>query len=302
MAWYSYSGSWQQIEIETNTWLWPRVLRHPSWRSSSARFSTSPRLSGWARTAWRCWPRAGRDWSWRPHRGRPASGWRGGRCPRFAEFDGQVIRQWLVKGDSESPDQYHVANEDGARDRAWELEHRQRDEAADDGHFEHARVNLRNRDQVTVEPVEPQRREKSWQRSRRKAAGSQRRLWNSRPGHGRRGGRGPGNRSRASTSAGRPGRTMIWHKPNGTRPMLRIEVRPAELARGGAVQRRGKCAASTDGYLLGARALCCTVPPLTVIISIHGTVYSKEQGAQSRARRSRSSAGWPAHEAEARLR
>jgi len=26
--------------------------------------------------------------------------------PRVAEFDGQVIRQWVVKGDSESPDQY----------------------------------------------------------------------------------------------------------------------------------------------------------------------------------------------------
>jgi len=35
--------------------------------------------------------------------------------PRFAEFDGQVIRQWMVKGDDESPDEYHVAIDDGTR-------------------------------------------------------------------------------------------------------------------------------------------------------------------------------------------
>src|SRR6185437_4218588 len=29
--------------------------------------------------------------------------------PRVAEFDGQVIRQWMVSGDSDSKDEYHVA-------------------------------------------------------------------------------------------------------------------------------------------------------------------------------------------------
>ena len=46
--------------------------------------------------------------------------------PRFAEFDGQVIRQWMVKGGDESPDEYHVAIDDGTREKAWDFEHRQR--------------------------------------------------------------------------------------------------------------------------------------------------------------------------------
>ena len=37
---------------------------------------------------------------------------RGTLFARFAEFDGQVIRQWVVKGD-DSPDEYHVAIDDG---------------------------------------------------------------------------------------------------------------------------------------------------------------------------------------------
>ena len=50
--------------------------------------------------------------------------WKGLRrrlFPRFAEFDGQVIRQWVVKRDDESPDQYHVAVDDGVRTKAWDL-------------------------------------------------------------------------------------------------------------------------------------------------------------------------------------
>jgi hypothetical protein len=42
-------------------------------------------------------------------------------APRFAEFDGQVIRQWMVKGDSDSEDEYHVAIDDGTREQAWDF-------------------------------------------------------------------------------------------------------------------------------------------------------------------------------------
>jgi hypothetical protein len=42
--------------------------------------------------------------------------------PPFAEFDGQVIRQWVVKGDSDSPDEYHVAVDDGTRETAWDFD------------------------------------------------------------------------------------------------------------------------------------------------------------------------------------
>jgi hypothetical protein len=41
--------------------------------------------------------------------------------PRFTEFDGQVIRQWMIKGDDESPDVFHIAVDDGVRAKAWDL-------------------------------------------------------------------------------------------------------------------------------------------------------------------------------------
>ena len=71
--------------------------------------------------------------------------------PRFAEFDGQVIRQWMVKGGDESPDEYHVAIDDGAREKAWDFSigsepYRQ----LPPGTFVHVRVNLRSRADVTT--------------------------------------------------------------------------------------------------------------------------------------------------------
>jgi hypothetical protein len=76
--------------------------------------------------------------------------------PQFTEFNGQVIRQWLVKGGEDSPDQYHVAVDDGIRDQAWDFD------VGIDAYqrlppdtFVHVRVNLRNRSQLSVDPVEP---------------------------------------------------------------------------------------------------------------------------------------------------
>ena len=66
-------------------------------------------------------------------------------APRFAEFDGQVIRQTFVESD-EGPDEYRVVVDDGVRATAWDLR-----VAADSwrlmppGTFVHARVNLHNR-------------------------------------------------------------------------------------------------------------------------------------------------------------
>ena len=156
MAWSSYRGGWQQIEIETTTWPWPRTILFllamavgpvlyfmaAIWLGTSGMATQAEELVGLvvagtiaAIGAW---------------------GARRTLFPRFAEFDGQVIRQWVVKGDSESPDQYHVAIDDGAREVAWNLtigsEPYRR---LTPGTFVHARVNLRNRDQVSVQPVEP---------------------------------------------------------------------------------------------------------------------------------------------------
>src|SRR2546423_14793403 len=76
--------------------------------------------------------------------------------PRVAEFDGKVIRQWMVSGDSDSEDEYHVAIDDGTREKAWDVSvGAERYRCLPPGTFVHARVNMRSRADVTVEPVEP---------------------------------------------------------------------------------------------------------------------------------------------------
>jgi hypothetical protein len=76
--------------------------------------------------------------------------------PPVAEFDGQVIRQWVVKGDSESPDEHHVAVDDGTREVAWDLSVGSEPwRRLTPGTFVHVRVNLRDRTEVTVAPAEP---------------------------------------------------------------------------------------------------------------------------------------------------
>ena len=70
--------------------------------------------------------------------------------PRFAEFDGQVLRQTFIEHD-EDPDEYRVVVDDGAGATAWDLQvpagaWRQ----LTPGTFVHARVNLHNRE-VTID-------------------------------------------------------------------------------------------------------------------------------------------------------
>jgi hypothetical protein len=75
--------------------------------------------------------------------------------PRFTEFDGQVIRQWMIKGD-ESPDVCHIAVDDGVRATAWDLTvgsvvYSQ----LAPGALVHARVGLWKPRQTTVSLVQP---------------------------------------------------------------------------------------------------------------------------------------------------
>jgi hypothetical protein len=67
-------------------------------------------------------------------------------------------------------------------------------------------------------------------------------------------------------------RTMIWQPPNATRPMLRVEVRHARRGRPVPPGAR-PVPGVADGYVLGQGAML-TVPPVTAIISIHGTVLT----------------------------
>ena len=194
--------------------------------------------------------------------------------PRVAEFDGQVIRQWMVKGDSDSEDEYHVAIDDGTRDKAWDLSiGAERYRRLPPGTFVHARVNLRSRADVTVEPVEPPAVAHPLARV---AADQMRAVTNGLPD--------PadlvleteaaaifGGKVRGSHLDGTPGRTMIWQPPSTGRPMLRVEVRHAADARRVPPTAR-PAPGVADGYLVSQGA-AVTVSALTALISIHGSVH-----------------------------
>ena len=63
-------------------------------------------------------------------------------------------------------------------------------------------------------------------------------------------------------------RTMTWRRTNGTRPMLRVEVRHAGPGRP-LPPAAWPVPGVADGYLLGQRATL-TVAPFTAVISTHG--------------------------------
>jgi hypothetical protein len=81
---------------------------------------------------------------------------RAGRRPSLAEFDGQVIRQWVIEGDDDTPTRHCVAIDDGTSDQAWALtvaatDHR----ALTPGTFVRARVNPRRNLPLSIRPTEP---------------------------------------------------------------------------------------------------------------------------------------------------
>jgi hypothetical protein len=274
VAWSSYRGSWQLIEIETNTWSWPQgcgiwlaIVFGPIlyfgaaiWLSTHGLVLLAEEMIGLV----------------------VAAGIAGGLValarraafPRFAEFDGQVIRQWMVKGGDESPDEYHVAIDDGTREKAWDFKIGSEPyRKLTPGTFVHARVNLRSRADVTVEPVEPPAVAHPLARV---AADQERAVTNGLPD--------PadlvtqaeaaailGGQVRGHHVDGLPGRTMLWQPPSTGRPMLRVEVRHAADARRVPPAAR-PAPGVADGYLVGQGA-AVTVSALTALISIHGTVH-----------------------------
>jgi uncharacterized damage-inducible protein DinB len=156
MAWSSYRGSWQQIAIEANTWPWPTgvaimlaAIFLPILYFLGVIWLFMSGMAALGAQALLLMPAAAVTgllvWLARRALG-----------PRFVVFDGQVIRQWVVEGDSDSPDEYHVAVDDGIRDHAWDLDvGRERYRRLPPGTFVRARVNMRNRGQMSVDPVEP---------------------------------------------------------------------------------------------------------------------------------------------------
>lgn len=155
-AWSSYRGGWQQLEIETSTTSWPLgcLAMIAIGLGPVAYFGTVIWLgtNGMAGLA--------RDMIYLVVAGAVAAVlvWLARRSvpPPYAEFDGQVIRQWMVTGGDDSPDEWHVAVDDGTREKAWDFSVGSEPwRRLTPGTFVHARVNLRDRKEVTVAPVEP---------------------------------------------------------------------------------------------------------------------------------------------------
>ena len=275
VAWSSYRGGWQQIEIETNTWPWPRALL------VMAAVIVGPVLYFWAAI-------------WLGTHGMVAQAGelvgltvaaviagilvcvaRRALFPRIAEFDGQVIRQWMVKGD-DSPDQYRVAIDDGTSARAWDLEVGSEPyRLLIPGTFVHARVNLRDRGQVTVQPVEPP----AVARPLAAVAAEQQRaadgglpdpavLVTADQAAAILGGPVQGNHLSSPV-----GRAMTWQRTGKAEPVLRIDVREAARPPGirTPAQTGWPVPGVADGYLLGDKTVLY-MSPLTVIIGIRGTV------------------------------
>jgi hypothetical protein len=279
-AWSSYRGGWQQLEIETTTWSWPKGCLIPIaiiggaiayvaaaiWLGTHGMVALAKGLVGLVVAG-----AAAGVLVWLARRSVP---------PPFAEFDGQVIRQWMVKGDSESPDEWHVAVDDGTREVAWDFsiggEPWRR---LTPGTFVHARVNLRDRKEVSVAPVEPPAVARPLAGV---AADQERAATKGLPDP-----EGLVTRDEAAALLGGPvdgkhaeagvGRTMIWQHARTIRPMLRVEVRHAADARPAPPPGAWRAPGVADGYLVGL-AGSVTVPPLIALLSIHGISGSVPSG------------------------
>ena len=155
VLWSSFRGSWQQISVEKTTWSWPRalivvlaIIFGPILYFAGVFWLFTHDLAGLAERVIGLTAAAAVGFA----------AWLASRpgLPRFAEFDGQVIRQSFVKGGDDSPDEYHVVIDDGVRATAWDFTvgsgpYRR----LTPGTFVHVRVNLRRQEQASVEPVEP---------------------------------------------------------------------------------------------------------------------------------------------------
>ena len=272
LVWSSYRGSWQQLPVETHGGSWPVAIA----AILAIIFGPMAYIGGviWLFTA---------GLGWIGERvleltaGAVLMGlaiWAARRMvPRFAEFDGQVIRQKFIEHD-EDPDEYRVVVDDGAGATAWDLKVPAGSwRLLTPGTFVHARVNLHNRE-ATIDPVEPPAVARPLAGV---AAEQERAVTGGLPD--------PGVLVTASEAAGvlcsevrgrhvgGPGsRVMIWQPSGMARSVLRIEVRPARRPPGAGPQVPAGARpvpGVAGGYLLGQGAVLYA-DSCTVTVAIHG--------------------------------
>ncbi|MGH3295017.1 MAG: hypothetical protein ACRDP7_24785, partial [Trebonia sp.] len=81
---------------------------------------------------------------------------RSSRLPSLAEFDGQVIRQWTIEGDDDTPTRRCVAIDDGTAARAWAFTVTiAQYHALVPGTFVHVLANPRRNRPLSIQPTEP---------------------------------------------------------------------------------------------------------------------------------------------------
>jgi hypothetical protein len=238
-AWSSYRGGWQQLEIETTTWSWPRGCL----TSIAIIFGPILYITAVILLATHGMVALAKDMVglvlasavagvlvWLARRSAP---------PPFAEFDGQVIRQWMVKGDSDSPDEWHVAVDDGTRETAWDFSvGGERYRRLTPGTFVHVRVSLRDRADLTVAPVEPPAAARplagvaaDQQRAATRGLPDPEDLVTPDEAATVLGVPAQGKHVTGKHLDAGPGRTMVWQHAKTIRPMLRVEVRYVADAR-----------------------------------------------------------------------
>ena len=272
VVWSSYRGSWQQLPVETHGSSWP-------WAIVSllaiifVPFVFVGGLIGLFA--------AGLEWLAERLIGLAVAAvlvsiviWVARRMvPRFAEFDGQVIRQTFIEHD-EDPDEYRVVVDDGVRPTAWDLR-----VAAESwrllppGTFVHARVNLHNRE-AAIHPAEPPAVARPLAGV---AAEQERAVTGGLPD--------PALLVTAEEAAGvlRCGvqgkhvgspasRVMIWQPAGAARPVLRVEVRGAGPPSGSHpdVPPDARPVPRVAGGYLAGQSAVLNAGSCTVTISIHG--------------------------------
>jgi hypothetical protein len=240
-AWTSYRGGWQQLEIETSTWSWPlgclaslAIIAGPVLYVTAVVWLGTHGMAGLAKDMVGL-VLAGAVAGvgvWLARRSAP---------PPFAEFDGQVIRQWMVTGDSDSPDEHHVAVDDGTRETAWDFDvGSERYRRLTPGTFVHVRVNLRDRADLTVAPVEPPAVARplagvaaDQERAATRGLPDPEDLVTPDEAAVTLGEPAGGKHVNGKHLDGGPGRSMAWQHARTIRPMLRVEVRYTADARPG---------------------------------------------------------------------
>ena len=280
LVWSSYRGSWQQLPVETHGGSWPVAIV----AILAIIFGPIAYIGG---VIWLF--AAGLGWIGERVLELTAGAvlvglaiWAARRMtPRFAEFDGQVIRQTFIEHD-EDPDEYRVVVDDGAGPTAWDLKVPAGSwRLLTPGTFVHARVNLHNRD-VTIDPVEPP----AVARPLAAVAAEQERAGSGvlpDPGvlvtadEAAEVLRGP---VRGRHADGPASRAMIWQPSGAAQPILRIEVRPA--GSGPRVPADARPVPGVGGgFLLGQSAMLYTGSCIASI-GVHGAGQAADESALTR--------------------